>query len=528
MWGIDRLSGGRHSFVRKRLRNGTTAVLTHAAALDRRGRGTLEVLDELGVVPTVLFTPEHGFDGWAQAEESVPSAPARDDLAVQSDRGAPHRVSLYGSDRDSLTPSDEQLNGISALVIDLVDIGSRYYTYVWSALLAARKAASLGVHTVILDRPNPLGSNPEQLEGKPQADGFLSFVGLEPIAIRHGLTIAELLTAFLSRDGLQPGPDGAFTVVGCKGWERWRTQEAWGRPFIPPSPNMPSLETALMYPGGCLVEGTNLSEGRGTSFPFRVVGAPFIDGKRLAKELGALQLPGVVVRPTAFKPTFEKHAGTLCHGVMLHVTNAASFRPVATYLSLLTLARAQAPSDFTFRREAYEFEAERLAFDLLTGSSLAREAMEAGASATEVADLISPVGPEVKELWASLEPQLSKATAQPATAHGGHSLSPQHSSQNDGSDMDDGQEPREDTAQTEADTLGPSESSMAIDAQAGDVSGASSSEINAVINSQGEVGVGCAAREATSAATSFTTENSNTSDSTDTLSAVEDDSPFES
>jgi uncharacterized protein YbbC (DUF1343 family) len=199
MWGIDRLSGGRHSFVRKRLRNGTTAVLTHSAALDRRGRSTLDVLDELGVVPSILFSPEHGLDGVAQAEEAVPSMAHRpaavDDVSgVPSDRGLPSVISLYGSDKESLSPKDEHLAGINNLVIDLVDVGSRYYTYVWTALLAARKAASLGVHTVILDRPNPLGCDPSQLEGKPQSPDYLSFVGLEPLAIRHGLTIGEVLT----------------------------------------------------------------------------------------------------------------------------------------------------------------------------------------------------------------------------------------------------------------------------------------------------------------------------------------------
>jgi uncharacterized protein YbbC (DUF1343 family) len=304
------------------------------------------------------------------------------------------------------------LAGISTLVIDLVDVGSRYYTYVWTALLAARKAIELGVHVLILDRPNPIGGDPSHCEGKPQSEGFLSFVGLEPVAIRHGLTLAEILTLFLCRDGHSAGPDGAFSVVACRGWERHRTADSWNRPFVPPSPNMPSLETALLYPGGCLVEGTNLSEGRGTALPFRVVGAPFIDGVHLARSMADAHLPGVMVRPVTFVPSFEKHAGQTCRGVMLHVTNAQTFRPVTTYLTLLTLARRQNPESFSFRTHAYEFESERPAFDLLTGSSAAREAIDAGASPEEVVELVAPVPPEVQKLALDLEVDFARACGQ--------------------------------------------------------------------------------------------------------------------
>lgn len=404
MWGIDRLSSGQLSQTRKRLRNGACAVLTHSAAVDRKGRDLLAVLDELGVTPTVVFSPEHGLDGLAQAEESVPS-PSRDTEAL-----GPNVVSLYGNDFESLTPRDEHLAGIDTLVVDLVDVGSRYYTYVWTALLAARKATSLGVHVVILERPNPIGGDPTQCEGKPQLDDFLSFVGLEPLPIRHGLTLAEIVAHFLIRDGRAAGPEGAFSVVRCQGWERFRMAEAWGRPFVPPSPNMPSAETALLYPGGCLVEGTNLSEGRGTCFPFRVVGAPFLDGQRLAHELVQAHLPGVMVRSTAFRPSFEKHAGQTCHGVMLHVTQPNAFRPVTTFLTLLTLARAQAPDAFEFRTRAYEFESRHPAFDLLTGSSAARDAISAGASANEVVELVAPVSPEVAELFAAIESEIRSAS----------------------------------------------------------------------------------------------------------------------
>lgn len=384
--GIDQVSSGPLSALRRRLRGARLGVLTHAAAVDRRGRPLLAVLEELGVTPRLLFAPEHGFDSSAQAEEAVSSRTDARALGVE----APV-ISLYGSSADELSPRAEHLADIDLLLIDLADVGSRYYTYVWTALLAARAARAASVHTVVLDRPNPISGNPDSLEGTPQTEGYLSFVGLEPLPVRHALTLAEILALFLERDGASLGADGAVSVVPVRGWERHRTAEAWGRPFVLPSPNMPTLETALVYPGGCLVEGTNLSEGRGTTTPFQLVGAPFLDGLQLARRLSDTGIPGAWVRPVSFRPAFEKHAGSVCHGVMLHVTNAQLFRPVATYLSLITLARELAPEAFAFRETPYEFESTRPAFDLLTGSDRARSAILAGASAHDVADLVTPV-----------------------------------------------------------------------------------------------------------------------------------------
>jgi uncharacterized protein YbbC (DUF1343 family) len=402
MWGIDRLSGGQLSSTRKRLRNGGSAVLTHAAAVDRRGRTTLEVLTELGVEPRVVFSPEHGLHGVAQAEEAVLS---------ETIEGRPPLVSLYGSTLESLRPDAAVWEGVETLVIDLVDIGSRYYTYVWTALLAARAAAERGIHTVVLDRPNPLSGDASLAEGKAQSREFLSLVGLEPLPIRHSLTLGEILAHFFDADGKQLGAEGALSVVSCWGWERNQTAAAWNRPFVPPSPNMPTLETAQLYPGACLIEGTNLSEGRGTSYPFRVVGAPFLDADRLSEALRAAQLPGVMIRPAHFRPSFEKHAGQVCHGVMLHVTDARSFRPVTTYLTLVALAQSQAPDSFQFLNRVYEFVEGRYAFDLLTGSSDAREAILRGAPAEEVCSLIAPVGAEHAEFVEAAEARLEQARA---------------------------------------------------------------------------------------------------------------------
>jgi uncharacterized protein YbbC (DUF1343 family) len=404
--GLDQLYSAQIGNLRRRLRGERLAVLTHAAAIDRRGRHLLAVLEELGAAPQVIFTPEHGLFADAQAEE-----PVRDpERAPGGEDGAgPRVISLYGDTKERLSPSAAELEGIELLVIDLADVGSRYYTYVWTALLAARAAAAKGIHTVVLDRPNPISGDPATLEGAPQRDGFLSFVGLEPLPVRHALTLGEIAALFFERDGLALGPDGALSVARVLGWERHRTAEAWGRPFIMPSPNMPTLETALVYPGGCLLEGTNLSEGRGTTAPFQLVGAPFLDGQALAQSMAETGIPGALVRPATFKPTFEKHAGHRCSGVMLHVTNPALFRPVATYLTLITLARAQAPEQFAFRTTPYELEATIPAFDLLTGSSEARNAIAAGASAEDVVATTAPVDPALREQVQAAEARLDRA-----------------------------------------------------------------------------------------------------------------------
>ena len=368
----------------ERLREKRVGLLAHPASVDRRLRHISAVLEELSIRPVVIFGPEHGYGGEAQDMVGVPDA--RDEAT-----GAPI-VSLYGDNFDDLIPPDRWLREIDVLLVDLADVGSRYYTFVWTALLAARAAARVGVHTVILDRPNPIGGDAGQTEGALQQAGFFSFVGLEPVPIRHALTLGEIVAHFLAKDGLPLGAEGALSIVPVEGWARPSLANTWDRPFVAPSPNMPTLDTALVYPGGCLIEGTNLSEGRGTTRPFEIVGAPFIDGRRLARELEATGLPGFVARPLTFLPTFHKHAGKVCGGVQIHVTDASAFRPVATYVALIALAHAQAKGEFRFRTERYEFVDHIPAIDLLTGSSEARLAIEKGEPARDVAESVSRVG----------------------------------------------------------------------------------------------------------------------------------------
>jgi uncharacterized protein YbbC (DUF1343 family) len=399
--GLDVLKRGRNSSARRRLQDQKVGLLTHAAAVDENGEQTLKVLRGLGIEPVVVFSPEHGLDGLAQAEEAVGED--------RADVGDTRLVSLYGTTKESLAPKASDLEGLDVLVIDLVDVGSRYYTYVWTALLAARAAADADVHTLVLDRPNPIGGDPSRIEGRPQNEELRSFVGLESIPIRHSMTIAEILASQFNQEDRSLGRDGALSVVATEGWERFRQASAHGRPFVPPSPNMPTSETALVYPGGCLLEATNLSEGRGTTTPFQLVGAPFLKAQQFAERL--IDLPGLWVRPTRFKPTFDKHQGSVCEGVMLHVANEAVFRPVETYLTIIAEARRQAPEEFKLLSRVYEFESEHCAFDLLTGCQEARELLEAGAENRELIELLCPVDEEWKVRIEAAEELLDEVRA---------------------------------------------------------------------------------------------------------------------
>jgi uncharacterized protein YbbC (DUF1343 family) len=398
-FGIDRLA--RSDALGRKLRGARVGLLAHAASVDRGFRHASEVLRSLGVEPVVLFAPEHGFGGAAQDMVGIGHE--------QDRRRALPIVSLYGERFEELSPPREWLERLDLLLVDLVDVGSRYYTFVWTALLAVRAAAAAGVHSIVLDRPNPLGGRLEDTEGKLQKRGFCSFVGLEPVPVRHGLTIGELVALHAAADGLALGRGGALSVVPLVGWDRNATALGWDRPFVQPSPNMPTFDTALVYPGGCLVEGTNLSEGRGLTRPFELIGAPWLDGERLARDLDALGLPGFTPRAVTFVPTFHKHAGQRCEGVQIHPTDVGRFRPMACYLALVTLAHAQAPERFRFRTERYEFVDDVPAFDLLTGSDVARRAILDGAEPRAVAHELATPDPGWDERTAAAREAVARA-----------------------------------------------------------------------------------------------------------------------
>ena len=375
-----------------RLRSSRVGLLAHPASVDRGLVHTRDVLARLGATPRIVFGPEHGYGG--EAQDMIGVADAKDAHGTRI-------RSLYGEHFSDLSPRAEDLAEIDLLVVDLQDIGSRYYTFVWTAVLAMRACVRAGVAMLVLDRPNPIGGDAASIEGKSLDLAFRSFVGLEPIAIRHALTLGEIVAWRADVEGV---PREALEIVPVTGQDRAGHAPSWDRAFVMPSPNMPAYETALVYPGGCLIEGTNLSEGRGTTRPFEIVGAPWLDGARLAVDLAALALPGMHARAVTFRPTFQKHAKTNCGGVQIHVTDAKTFRPVATYLALITLAHHQRRDMFQFRTESYEFIDHIPAFDLLTGSAEARTMIVAGEAPIDVARAVAtPSGEDVERFAVAIE-----------------------------------------------------------------------------------------------------------------------------
>ncbi len=340
------------------------ALLANQAAVTAGLEPARAALAAVAGPPEVLFAPEHGLDGVAQDMEAV--ADEADPLT-----GVPVR-SLYGSDAGSLAPEPGELEGLDVLVVDLPDIGSRYYTFAATMDLAMGAASAAGVEVLVLDRPNPITGR--HREGGLVREGFASFVGRVPVPARHGLTLGEI--ALLLHRERHSGLD--LTVLACEGWRRGMWWEATGLPWVPPSPNMPTPETALLYPGLCLVEGTELSEGRGTTRPFHLVGAPGIDPFRLVEALRDLGLPGAGFRPARFRPMFGKHAGRVCGGVELFVLHREAIRPVELGLRLLATIHDLFPEAFRWRERPYEFVADVPAIDLLTGSDEARRRIDAG------------------------------------------------------------------------------------------------------------------------------------------------------
>ena len=360
-------------------------VLCHPASVTPDLAHVVDRLIDAGVRPTHLFGPEHGVRGEAQDMVGV--------VAERDRRTGIPVSSLYGDSFASLSPSREALGEIDVLLVDLQDIGSRYYTYVWTMALAMQAAAAARVQVVVLDRPNPLGG--VAVEGGDVEPAAESFVGLGSVPVRHGLTIGEM--ARLIRAGIPWGAerfkaplDCDLEVVPMRGWRRQDAFEATGLPWVLPSPNMPTVDTAFVYPGLCLLEGTNVSEGRGSTRPFEIIGAPFLDGYRLCESLAAHDLPGVRFRPLSFRPTFQKHAGKSCGGLQLHVTDRRSFLPYRTGIALLRELWQVGGEHFAWRKEPYEFVSNLPAIDLLTGSAEVRRGVERGLPLAEICACFLP------------------------------------------------------------------------------------------------------------------------------------------
>lgn len=294
-------------------------LITNPTGVDQELNSIVDLLDKDPEVNlTALYGPEHGVRGDAQAGEYV-------DYYIDEVTGLPV-YSLYGKTRK---PTPEMLEDVDVLIFDIQDAGARFYTYIYTMALAMEAAKEQGIPFIVLDRPNPLGGT--KVEGPVLDPAFASFVGQYAIPLRHGMTVGELAEFFNAEIGI--GAD--LEVVEMKGWKRNTFYDETGLPFVPPSPNMPTLDTALVYPGTALIEGTNLSEGRGTTKPFEFIGAPFINSAELAGKLNALELQGVSFRAASFTPAFSKHSGQLSHGIQVHVTDREAYLPVETGLHIV-------------------------------------------------------------------------------------------------------------------------------------------------------------------------------------------------
>ncbi|HQU71686.1 MAG TPA: DUF1343 domain-containing protein [Calditrichia bacterium] len=332
------------------------ADLQHAVDLfykaHRRGRFTLKA----------LLGPQHGLWGHTQ-DNMIEWEGYRDprlDIPV---------FSLYGEHRK---PNDRMLADVDILVCDLQDVGAKYYTFIWSMAHCMEACAERGIEVLVLDRPNPIGGL--RTEGPWENAGFESFVGLHPLPVRHGMTIAEIAT-YLRQHYY---PDCELSVETMSGWDREMYFADTGLPWAMPSPNVPVAETTIVYPGMCLLEATNLSEGRGTTRPFDIFGAPWLDGWKLAKSLSDLGLPGVAFRALEFQPTFQKHAGKICQGCFIHVTNSDRFKPYLTTIALLKAVREQNPEAFAWNPPPYEYEYQKLPIDILNGNDWIRKGIDEG------------------------------------------------------------------------------------------------------------------------------------------------------
>ena len=357
------------------LRGRRVGVVCNPASVDHE---FVHIIDRLTAHPdtrlTVIFGPQHGFRSDVQ-ENMIETGHARD-----ASRDVPV-YSLYSETRE---PTAEMLQNVDVLVVDLQDVGTRIYTYIYTMAYCLTAAARHNIKVIVCDRPNPIGGT--EVEGPMLVHGFESFVGLYPIPMRHGMTIGELARLFNEHFGLHAD----LEVVTMEGWRRGMYHDAADAPWVMPSPNMPTLDSAIVYPGTVLFEGTNVSEGRGTTRPFELVGAPWVSAEPFARALNQRGLPGVIFRPAVFEPTFHKHAKLTCGGCQLHVVDRRTFQPVLAAALLTELFRRAGPERFAWRDPPYEYEHEKLPFDILAGSSDLRERIEAGERAEDIARSWAP------------------------------------------------------------------------------------------------------------------------------------------
>lgn len=355
--GLEKALGGEVNLF-KDLRIG---LICNQASVDHRYRHAADLFfQNPDINLTALFGPQHGIRGDVQ-DNMIETA-----HTVDKKTGLPI-YSLYSETRQ---PTGEMLENLDALVFDLQDVGCRVYTFIYTMAYAMKSCAEFGKKMFVLDRPNPI--NGIGVEGNVLETGHESFVGQYPIPMRHGMTIGEL-AAFFNRE-FDINCD--LQVITMDNWEREDFYDETDCPWVMPSPNMPTVDTAVVFPATVYFEGTEISEGRGTTRPFEIVGAPFIDAETLSESLKSLELSGVIFRPFQFLPTFQKYAGQHCGGVFLHISDRESFEPVITGLALVKTIYNLYPEKFKWKETAYEYAFDRNPFDVISGSTKTREFIE--------------------------------------------------------------------------------------------------------------------------------------------------------
>jgi uncharacterized protein YbbC (DUF1343 family) len=361
--GTDRL------FATGTLKGRRVGVVSNPASIDASFRHTVDrTAAAEGVALGAIFGPQHGFR--ADLQDNMIESPHVDD--------ARRRVPVYSLYSETREPTAEMLRGLDALVVDLQDVGARIYTFVYTMANCLRAGARHGVPVIVCDRPNPIGGT--AVEGPTLQPGYESFVGQFPIPMRHGMTIGELARLF--NEAFRIG--ARLEVIPMEGWRREMYWNDTGLPWVLPSPNMPTLDTAVVYPGGVLFEGTMLSEGRGTTRPFEIVGAPWIDGEAFAAKVNAFELEGARFRPVVFEPTFHKHARQACGGCQMHVTDRERFKPVLAGVALIGAFHDAAPDKFAWRQPPYEYEHDKMPIDILAGSDALRRQVESSVPHREI------------------------------------------------------------------------------------------------------------------------------------------------
>mgnify|MGYP001571769506 CR=1 FL=1 len=349
----------------KKFKGSRVGLLVHPASVNKKMEHAVGLFLKSGKIKlNAIFGPQHGFRGETQ-DNMVEWKGFRDKKT-----GIPV-YSLYGHTRK---PEAEMLKNIDVLAIDLQDVGSRYYTFIWTMELCMQACLENRKSVVILDRPNPIGG--KIIEGPVLDTTYTSFVGQRPLPIRHGMTVGEI--ADYLKNKFYPSLD--LHVIKMQGWKRKMWFNETALPWVMPSPNMPTPDTAIVYPGMCLLEGTNLSEGRGTTRPFEIFGAPFIEPDRLVKKLKEFKLAGVIFRTMYFQPTFQKHAGKLCGGAQIHITDRDKFKPFKTGVAILKAVHDIYPKQFKWKQPPYEYETEKMPIDILAGTDRLRKDIGKGES----------------------------------------------------------------------------------------------------------------------------------------------------